>query len=90
MFAWSQNMILLQLCAVTDQKYNPFNFSTLSFIVLFIGRLFVKIETKTYFTIVAFISFALFIQFAMSISTRIAKILNIKVFTIKPSSDKTQ
>lgn len=90
MFAWGQNMIQIQLCAVTEQKYNPFNSSTLSFVMLFLGRLFIKTEAKTYFTIVALISFTLFFQFATSLSTQIAKILNIKVFTIKSNSEKTK
>jgi hypothetical protein len=34
MFTWSRNMIELQLCFVTKQNYQPFNFGTLSFLAV--------------------------------------------------------
>jgi len=57
---------------------------------LSLGYLVVNTEAKLYFTGVATILFVLFLEYVVSVSNQIARVLGIKVFSIKKSAGKGQ
>ena len=82
MFSWARNMIQLQLCAVVNQKYNPFNLGTLGFILPSLVFPFLGVSPHTYFWGLAFISCVIFLEFVVSVVRQSADILGIRVFSI--------
>ena len=82
MFSWARNMIQLQLCAVVDQKYSPFNLGTLGFILPSLAFPFLGVSAHTYFWGLAFVSCAIFLEFVVSVVRQSADILGIRVFSI--------
>ena len=58
--------------------------------LLFLGYLLLDIDAKVYFTRVALVSSLLFLEYVVSVSTHIARILGIKIFSIKNTGSKSQ
>ena len=83
MFSWARNMILIQVCYVAKQKFNPFNLGTLSFLVPSFIFFFIDINPKIYFSCVAVLTGLVFLEFVVSVINQSARMLSINVFSIK-------
>lgn len=86
MFMYARNMILIQLCSVTQQKYNVFNRGTNFYLIAMNGFILAaritNFSVNHYFTVVLIIQFCLFIEFVYSAFNQAAKILKIRIFSI--------
>ena len=83
---WARNMILIQLCSVTQQKYHVFNRGTIFFLIanicFVISSRVTNFNPQHYYLAVLIIQFYLFIEFVYSAFTQIARVLGIKIFRI--------
>jgi len=82
MFSWSRNMIEIQVYFVTKQRFNPFNFGTLSFVVPAIMYLFLDFNAYNYFWGVTFFTSIVFFEFVISVLNQGANLLGIRVLSL--------
>ena len=92
-FWWGRNEIYLQICSVANQKFNPFNWGTISFVLsMIVLFLFPKNEhLSTYLYVCSAIQALFLIELIVSFLRQSSSILNIKLFSInKVEPTKTQ
>lgn len=75
-------MIEIQVYFVTKQKYNPFNFGSLAFIISSVLYLFLDVNAHTYYWIVVGISAIIFFEFVVSVLLQGSGLLGIRVFSL--------
>jgi len=88
MFSWSRNMIEIQVSFVTKQVFQPFNLGTLSMVIPSVIYIIFKPNFKNYFLFVAILTALVFFEYVISVLRQGAKILNIKIFSIKQNLKK--
>ena len=77
-------MIQLQLSSVTQQEFNPINLGTLSFVVPCLDAIAAGVENiQLFFWGAMVVSGLVFFEFVVSLFWQMARILGIKLFTIK-------
>ena len=67
LFTWCRNMIHMQVCFVTKQKYDPFNIGTFCFVIHTLIYLLVDVNPVTYYWYATFISGLIFFEFVISV-----------------------
>ena len=85
MFTWSRNMIELQLCFVTKQRFQPFNLGTLSFLgtcLALVGFNHFGVTLGQYMWIGVIATGAIFFEFVTSVLRQGSSLLGIKVFSL--------
>ena len=75
LFSWCRNMIHIQLCFVTKQRFDPFNLGTLSFVIPSLLFLFTNIDPTTFYLYATLLSGIIFLEFVTSVLRQGSKIL---------------
>lgn len=90
-FWWGRNEIYLQICSVAEQKFNPFNWGTITFVVSMIV-LFLFPTNSEYFLTYLYVCLAIqglfLIELIVSFLRQSSSILGIKLFSVNKVETK--
>ncbi len=96
-FMWARNMMLMQVCHVTKQRFHSFNIGnsiyylgTVTFITIWTVSIYLylnnfsKENIYSFFILAAIVQFLVLMEFIVSFLNQAKHILGIKLFKINP------